>query len=283
MKWLDFLEKLKTFKKECASRVPGEEGKMQMQLNLNAGSLSTLLFAGAFDSMIERTIITYKDYHELCQQMKDALGSDAELPSAKKNESLGIADIDSEIKLNMWRYQANPLHKFSLDEHFRGFLEAEGFIKSNTSGKKMIFRRPAPDSDQMVEPKFRQREVEIWSSWKYVFENNQVFRHHSMYTEASGRKHYPDTKLGFLGMMQSVQARPLKDGRESFTFRLFLGGETTDEIRVWSNDQGFVPHAIRQYLKNGSVGVGIVNINKYNDKPSGSLREWIPAGKWEST
>jgi hypothetical protein len=273
MKWDDFLIKIKAFKETCG---PG-------QLNLNAGSLTTLLFAGGFDSMIDKRPLTYKDYHELCEALKQTIGSDAELPGAKKNEALGISDIDSDIKLNMWRYQANPLHRFSLTDHFKGFLEAEGFQKSNAIDKRLIFRRPAPESDSYVEPKLRQRAVEIWSSWKYVFENTAVFKHHSIWTEPSGYKHYPDTKLGFLGMIQGVQLRPLKDGRKSYTFRLFLGGETTDELRVWANEQGFVPHAIRQHLKNGSVGIGIIRISRYNDKPSGSLSEWIPAGKWEST
>lgn len=274
MKWTEFLDKIVAFKNYAAAR----------QLNLNAGSLTTLLFAGAFDSMIESpTVLTYKDYHQLCTNLKKALGSKAELPGAKKNEALGIEDIDSEIKLNMWRYQANPLHRFSLVDHFSGFMAAEGFEKANAIDKKLIFRRRAPESDADRSPKDRERAVEVWSSWRYVFENNQLFKHHSIWVDGSGRKIYPETKLGFLGMIQQVTLRPLKDGRESYTFRLFLGGETTDELRVWSNEQGFVPHAIRQHLKNGNVGVGICRISKYNDKPSGSLSEWIPAGKWEST
>ena len=275
MNWLEFLNKIKAFKTEYASK----------QLNLNAGSLTTLLFAGAFDTMIDHLPrpLTYQNYHALCSDLKKALGSKAALPKAKKTEALGIENIDSEIKLNMWRYQANPLHQFSLTDHFRGFMTSEGFQKTQGRDKRLIFRRPAPDTDETKHPKDQERAVEIWDSWRYVFENNAVFKRNSIWTDTSGKKCYPDVKLGFLGMIQDVTLRPLKDGRESYTFKLFLGGETTDDLRVWSNEQGFVPHAIRQHLKNGNVGIGICRINLYGEKPSGSLSEWIPAGKWELT
>lgn len=273
MNWSQLLEKIILFKQTC------ETG----QLNISAGGMTTLLYAGCFDSIIDLPKpIQWNTYKELTEQLKSALGSEAMLPKARKNEALGIADIDSDIKLNLWRYQANPIHKFSLAEHFKGFMQAEGFKKTSGYEKKMIFFRPEPDT-QSGSFRHRVKRLDIWDSWKYIFDNNAAFKAYSTSEDEFGNKKYPASDIGFLGMLQDVKEQTLKNGKQSFTFKLFLGGETTDEIRVWSNDQGVVPYAIRQHLKNGNVGVGIVRLQKYNDRPSGSLSEWIPAGKWQST
>lgn len=273
MQWQEFLNKISEFKEHY-------DGK---QLNLNAAGMVTLLFAGCFDEMIELPKpIKWDTYVKLSDDLKKALSSAAMLPKVKKNEALGIADIDSDIKLNLWRYQANPIHKFSLAEHFRGFMQAEGFKKTSGYEKKMIFFRPEP-ADQPGGFRHRIKRLDIWDSWKYIFDNNAAFKAYSMFEDQYGNKKYPDSDLGFLGMIQELQSRPLKNGKASYTFKLFLGGEVSDEIRVWSNEHGNVPHAIRQHLKNGNVGVAVCRVNKFNDRPSGSLNEWIPAGKWQST
>ena len=199
MNWTDFLAKVKLLKKDY------ETG----QIDLRAGSLLTLLFAGAFDTVLGRSNCTYLDYLALSDELLHALGSSAALPKAKKGSLIGIANIASELDLHLWRTQMNPTYTFDINALFEAFLLEKDFIKQ-PSHLEYEYRRRVKES---------RVEAFIFKNVNLVFDLER-YRNYFMQKQSTAL-------VGLMGIVQDYSVRLTKTGREMGTFKMFLGDQVS--------------------------------------------------------
>ena len=262
MIWNDFIQKIKDYRKTCAAG----------QVNLNAISLITLIYVGAFDSMID-TLPSLNIYRRMTKELMDALESTAKLPVAKKGEAYGIADIDSDLTLNMWRSQYNPLYSFDFSQYCHNVLDKKHFKKN----KPNILTYPHPNKIS-----YFSKDFDLWESWSFIFDHPECLKHYSP------PKNDPANRFrrapAFLGIVKTSELKLLKDGRESLVFTLFLGQEETGQIRVWPNKRSredidkdnIVDKRLRSLLKPGALGYAIVRLQDLNGYKSATLLQWVP-------
>lgn len=223
--WEEFLQQIKTLKKDYKAG----------QVDLRAGPLVTLLYAGAFDTMLGREP-TFTEYKGLSSELLTALGSKAALPKAKKGEILGIADIKATIDLHLWRSEMSPTYKFDIAALFEQFILSLRFLK--TTGD-LSYRRPALKNCG---------EILVFRNSKTVFENLRFFD----YVNQKGL----ERTVGIVGIVRDFQVRKTKAGREMGTFRMFLGDGSSDLIYIWPiRGEDFLPYVKTQFLKNGQSGI----------------------------
>jgi len=254
MIWEEFLEKIRTFKREYSSG----------QLKLNAGGLITLVYAGAFDSMMPCNP-TCEDYHRMVEEIKKALGSNAEKQKAKKGDMFGVADIKDEMTLDLWRNEVNPLHKFDLMQNLQGFLDGQAFKKNKHPLVPYVRQSPGRYGETV--------KTLLLNSWTGAFEDNQL---KSILLNKNNRYLY---NAAFVGMVSEAVIKPLKDGRESLVFKLHIATEQTGSIRVWPNDKGFVEYKYTSTIVPGNIGLLVANLDIWNDWRRGSLVDWVPVNK----
>ena len=115
MKWDDFLLHLKEAKKQ-----------KRKDIKLDVGTLTALLFSGAMDELFDEPL-SLEEYKERREEMAKALNSKAQLPKKKKTENIGLNEVSTDLKLNLWRIQANPLAGFSFVDYYSDYFKSLGY------------------------------------------------------------------------------------------------------------------------------------------------------------
>lgn len=203
-------------------------------IKLDVGTLSALLFAGAMDELLSETP-NYKLYITKRDEMAKVLKSKAALAKKKKNESIGLDDVDSDLKLNLWRMQANPLHHFSFARFFEGALKNRGFVL--TGGKNMIAEKIDNGTHH-----------QIWASCTSL-ENPQIKR---MLQIREKEAVYHFYLLGQVVERNHV-AGPNK---KRLSFNVFTGEDVSPRITMWPPyKQNDIAPVTLQSLQKGSIGL----------------------------
>jgi len=244
MQWDEFCATLKRAKKEKKIK------------SLSVPTIATLLFGGAFDSMlpadIPKTVENYKIWYD---QARIALASKASLAKKKKTESVGLADVDGPIALSLWRHQINPLSMFDIVPTCREDLKMYGFIDTNHKAYPM--KRQASETYRSP--------VLLTPYWTKVFQNSAALAAF----EAG------EYELGILGVITDVAIKTYADGaKERLVFRMFTGHEYTDEITVWPDRDGRITDHMRGSVQPLELGLAIVRPKAWNGRPGASLLRW---------
>ena len=239
LEWHDFLTNIKAYKK----------GYKAGQLRMDYGTLSTLLYAGAFDSMFGRDL-QLKDIEEAALNLKLALGSEAEPKEAKKNEMFGIADIDSQIRLLLWRNQNLPTTRFELARHFKNALTQLG-LRENIGNLNSPFKNDTQD---------------LWLSWNQVATDQRI---HRVYMQKEAPK-----KPSFVGMIEEVNPFTYGQEKEAIRFKLFTGIDYVPTV-IWPKGKNT---KIESYLKKDIIkkqyGLAVVRLASYHNEITASLYSW---------
>lgn len=262
MNWQDFLLKIRTYK---STKIQEEK--------LNASTAMRLIFAGAFDSMVEpdtlKPLNIVATYRRMCDELVAALKSSAKLPPAKPKELCGIADIHNEANLNSWRFTSNPLVTYDLAGKMERELDAIGYRK-HISGKSRpytVFK--LVDDLENGKDKSRDRGgpiTFILSSWKDVFEDEGIVKA----IESN------QVRVGILGVVTSQEAKPYGDNKVRIVLKLFTGVEDTDDIVIWPDrNSGQIEPLMRAIVPN-EHGIALISPKVWNGKYSASLVKWVP-------
>jgi hypothetical protein len=241
MLWNDFLANIKNFKTNFAAG----------QLRLDYGTLSTLLYAGAFNSMFQKEL-TLSEIEIAAKELKTALGSQAEPKEATKTELFGIADIDSEIRLLLWRNQALPTTKFNLAQYFKNALTQFGLREQ-----------------QNDDVPFTNAEKDLWLSWNKVIGDRRFYR-------AYMEKTFPK-RPAFVGMIEDVSSFSYESkgkNKEAMRFRLFTGVDTIPSVVIWPENDGRVHPAFKKAIIKKQYGIAELKLSEYKGEISPSLLQW---------
>jgi hypothetical protein len=235
MIWQEFLDLLKKCKKE----------KLQ---KIDAGSLSTLLYAGALNAIIGYDP-GYEELITKAEEIRHALKSEAQPKEAKKNELFGIVDIDSEVKLQLWRHQVTPLTSFYLYDFFQNALMHFNLCKM-------------PESSPFV---YANSSIHVWPSFKSIVDNPRVS---GFYLQQK-----PPQTAALVGMVESVTMHQTKAGKEFMKFNFFTGIDYLT-IMVWAEKNGKVHEQLRESIQPKSYGLAILRLNDYKGTISANLIQW---------
>lgn len=247
MLWQEFLQLLKTAKTTVETGV----------LNLDAGSLTTLLYSGAMNSLLPPSP-TVQDYSDYAQQIKDALGSKAAPKKASKTEDYGIQDISHEIILHLWRNQADPTYQFDWSHMLGQKIESEGFQRFTKKPSLLYIKRTDKGMRQ-----------DVWASWGHMMNEPRAV---TCYLYPKGGE-----TPAFIGSI--VESKAFKysgNTKEAMKVKVFTGADTTESITVWPSrgKDALTPHQ-KACLKEGAVGIAVVSLKMWNDRLSPSLVEWV--------
>lgn len=239
MKWQEFLTLVKTYKNECAAG----------QIKLDYGTLSTLLYQGALDSMFGGPL-SLPEIQAATAELKKALGSQAEPKEAKKTELWGIADIDSDVRLNLWRHQVCPTTTFCLASYFKNALTQLGYAQ-----------HPREDIP------FRSGEADIWTSWQKVIADPRVYRY---YLQRNAPRN-----PAFVGMVEKVSQFKYKNGeKEALRFDFFTGIDHLPSVVIWAERDGKVHDQLKEAVVPRAYGVAVVRLSEYKGEITASLLKW---------
>lgn len=240
--WQKFLSQIKTYKAECVTG----------QVRLDYGTLSTLLYQGAFDSLFGDEPLSLPQIQEAAAELKKALGSQAEPKEAKKTELWGIADIDSEVRLNLWRHQVCPTTTFCLAHYFKNALAQLGYSPVQDRGDSMPFR--SGDAD-------------LWVSWQKIISDPKV---HRFYMQK-----YPPRNPAFVGMVEKVTSFKYKDGtKEALRFDFFTGFDHLPSVVIWAERDGKVHDSLKEAIVPKAYGVAVVRLSEYKGEITATLVRW---------
>lgn len=239
MLWPEFLESIKDFKTNYASK----------QLRLDFGSLSKLLYAGAFASMFGKDL-NFEETQIAIEELRKALGSKAELGKAKKTELFGTSEIESDIRLLLWRNQVLPTTKFQLADYFKNAITQLGLRE--TGNENMPFSNNS---------------VDLWSSWNMVLSEAPVYR---FYMQKPAPKN-----IAFVGMIEEVTPFYYKEGtKEALRFKLFTGIDCIPSVVVWAERDGKVHPVLKKSLVKKAYGIAILRLQDYKGEVTSNLIEW---------
>lgn len=238
--WNDFLGAIKQYKGECVSG----------QIRLDYGTLSTLLYQGSLDSLFDKTL-TLPEIQQAAEELKKALGSQAAPKEAKATELWGIADIDSEVRLNLWRHQVCPTTSFSLAKYFHNALAQLGYS-------------PYSNREGLL---FRSAEADLWTAWHFVVSDPKV---HRFYMQKNAPRH-----TAFIGMVEKTSMFKYKDGtKEALRFDFFTGSDTVPGIVAWAERDGLVHDQIKEAVKPKAYGLAVVRLSEYKGEITATLLKW---------
>jgi hypothetical protein len=238
MQWIEFLENIKNYKTKFAAG----------QLRLDFGTLSKLLYAGAFASMFGKDL-SFEETIIAVAELKAALGSQAELGKATKTELFGTEDIDSQIRLLLWRNQALPTTRFQLANYFKNAIAQFGLRETGNENNP-----------------FSNNSVDLWTSWNTVINEPRINRFYMSKP--------PPKNPAFIGMIEDVSGFTYKGNKEALRFRLFTGIDCIPSVVVWAERDGKVHPALKKALIKKTYGLAIVKLGEYNGEITASLIEW---------
>lgn len=246
MTWIDFLDKIRALKKQG-----GKAG-------FNAGVVTRLIYAGAFNSML----VGNKDYldlpaHERCLRMTreavKAMKSNAKLPKASKTEPIGIVDIRNDAGLVLWRHIVNPLFQFNLSSLYKEHLrKTMGFMPSTTGDTRMIpMNLNLPDKPG----------CDLYARWEDV------------YAMPASMKSYQQgiRRCACMAIITKTDKMVMKNGRVALRV-YFFDGFREYEIKLWPpQGRDMYDQAKAAYLKPCAVGLLLIKPDVYNGSRTGSL------------
>jgi len=239
MLWNEFLDNIKNLKANFAAG----------QLRLDFGTLSKLLYAGAFASMFGKDL-NFEETQIAIDELRTALGSKAELSEAKKTELFGTQDIDSQIRLLLWRNQVLPTTRFQLASYFKNAITQFGLRE--TSNELMPFGNNS---------------IDLWTSWNILLSDPKYFR---FYQQKPAPKN-----PAFVGMIEEVSTFNYKEGKnEALRFKLFNGTDCIPSIVVWAERDGKVHPVLKKALVKKAYGLAILRLQEYRGETTCQLIEW---------
>jgi hypothetical protein len=239
MLWKEFLSNIKNYKANYATK----------QLKLDFGTLSKLVYAGAFASMFGKDL-NFEETQIAIEELRKALGSQAELSEAKKTELFGTKDLDSDVRLLLWRNQVLPTTKFKLADYFTNALTQLGLRATNDENMP-----------------FSNNSVDLWVSWNQVVSDPHIYRFYM-------QKPPPKT-IAFIGMIEDVATFPYKDGtKEALKFKLFTGIDCIPSVVVWAERDGAVHPALKKAIVKKAYGVAEIRLQEYHGEITASLNTW---------
>lgn len=254
MLWNEFLPLLKAAKKAEAG-----------QLNLDAGSLTAMLFSGQMDSMFT-TPPSAEEYFEYAEELKKAINSKAKAKEASKTEEYGIADITSATLLHLWRNQANPIYQFDwfsiLDSKIRQLAK---FIPTKNNPLIPYVRYNQTQTQR----------TDIWKSWQSLEDHPKALS--SYLVEGSGR--FP----AFVGVIVDQKIFSYReDTKNALKIKLYTGIDETEYITVWPpRGQNKITPQIKGRMAIGTVGIAALAVKMWNNRLSPALDEWVVLDKPE--
>lgn len=244
MNWGEFIQKIQRFKKEA-----GKTG-------LNAPGLIRLLYSGAFDEILPPEafkVPAHERYPVLATELLAAMGSKAKLPKKSGKELVGIDKIASTGHLMLWRHSTNPFVHYEITEFCKTFLKSQGFA-----------RPQYPDGD-ILWVKNSRTVIDIRKSWTELFNTT-----YALDSYQQGKK-----LLGVMGIVVKAEKRMYQTSKESLALTLFNGYEYVDSLRLWPGEDGKLNQAMVDKIEPYSMGLAIVKPKPWNDRPSGTVVNWI--------
>jgi hypothetical protein len=243
MKWNDFIASLKEAKKQKKNK------------GLSVSAISTLIFSGAMDSMIEDKP-GLAVYLRMFNEARSALGSKANLAKKKKTELMGLADVKTTIQLSLWRYQVNPLSSFDILEEYKDKLRMLGFLDTNNPGYPMKSNSEFLSNSPVV----------LSPYWRNIFTNPKAM---SAFEDGS-------FDLAIFGTIVDARVVPYDEGRKTrLLFKIFTGVENTDDITVWPGRTGKITESQIAGMSLLNNGCAIIKPKPWNGKPGAVLKKWV--------
>ena len=251
MLWNEFLNKLSDAK------------HAKLNKGLSVPAITTLIYSGAFDDSVQDLTPANRldTYLKMYQEVREALDSDAKLPSRKKGDVLRIADITGDITLALWRSQSNPLTDFDLlnsDNVTKWLKFHHGFEKHHHE----VVKWHIPSSE-----KYGKKPGHLIDKWSWVFENDYLY-------DAYSRR---DSKIDLMvfGVVIDPEIKIYQGYKERLAFKIFTGREYTDEITMWpDSEDGKISDVTKQMIVTGAVGLAVVKPSKFAGKKTGTIQKF---------
>lgn len=255
LKWEEFIKKLSQAKKEKKNK------------GLSVSSITNLIYSGAFDSMVEG-IKPIKEspllsYHQMYEEVKDALKSKASLPKATKTQIIGLSEVNTIAGLNFWRYESNPLHQFDMLKLAETSFKERGFEETNL--KQFRYSRNPADKDQRMEW--------VTDKWSEIFNMPK--------TGPRGAFWMALTKgvqgLVIVGVIAKSEIKTYSNGqKERLVVSVYNGRETVRDLVVWPDRKG--DGKISEYAKSTLRAPNFcmlwVRPSLWNEKKNGTIEKW---------
>lgn len=246
MLWNEFIEKVKTFKKEA-----GKTG-------LNAPSIIRLVYGGAFDEMLTPEMKiqpAHLRYADMCAEVLKAMGSKASLPKAGAKEFVGIKNINGIGHLMLWRFSTNPFVSYDVTDFCKGFLRSEGFERPQIPEGDITWVKPARGNQKL--------RIDVRYSWNDLFNKPR-----------SLESYQKDRLLAVVGIIVKAERKIYQGSKESMAITLFNGHEYIEGVRMWPGEGGKLNPLVTGQLKEFSLGMALIKPKAWNDRPSGSFIAW---------
>lgn len=254
--WDNFIDKLKEGKKI---------GKTK---GLSVPAITNLLFAGAFDDLIggddsNGYASKYQMYNRMFEDVKKALKSKASLPNKKKGEAIGLADVQSDLHLALWRQQVNPLSSFDLIGAYLPQLKLRGYERDSRPGTVAYKKKNSDDTVNFLLP-----------DWGYIFKYEGTPQWNAV-TSKQGMG-----RIVYLGIVSEVNTLRWANGtKEMIKFKIYIGKETTDEIVCWpEHDTGKIREYTKESLKPGLIALFRVKPTTYQGRRGANLIDFDVIG-----
>lgn len=253
--WLDFCQKLKEAKKNKTSK------------GISAGTLVRLIYAGAFDHMIDGEI-TLDIRNKMFFDVKQALVSVIDKPSAPKGEVIGIKDITNDLELDLWRHSVNPLIKFDfisrMNEFYSEKIKMVGFETNNKSNKEFEYDFPYVCEGGLTYFPLR---TGLIRSWNRVFDD----KYKNLYDMVRSKKF----GLALFGVVVSVKRTQTKNGKNRISVDFFNGEELIRDMTIWPNyHTGLFDEEMLHNMIYSPIGLISVIPNLWNGNKQAQIVGW---------
>ena len=268
MDWSEFVDKLEKAKKKSLNN------------GLSVPCIANLIYAGAFDSMLESQPVPGQylaTYGKMFEDVRHVLKSKAGLPKKTKTIPMGLDDIRNDIQLGLWRFLVNPMSKFDFTPFCRSQLEMRGFadipeyVKERIPGieKNYPMKHDGNTENQTV-PAYL---VNIWDD---VYES-RIHPNIPLYFRKT-HKNKPPARHGCLvGVVVDAKRVPYgKDGKRRLVIDFYNGYQLINGIVVWpdyrTNDLPRFTNSIRKM----SFGVLSLIPKSYKGRKTAQAVMWEP-------
>jgi len=256
MQWSEFLEKVKLSK------------KAKIDANLSTTCITSLIFAGAFDSMIDEDVPANGDiklYTQMYEDAKKALGSKAKMPTKSKIQLIGLDEVKNERQLGLWRFSANPMSKFDFSPYCKEWLARRGFCELSEMKKKAGYHRNFPlyheETDTFPYAGY------LINHWQGIFEND-----FELVTKAFLDKAY---MACLVGVVVSAEKVTMKSGKKRMKVDFYNGYGIIRGLNIWPTWGSDSMPKFTGSLKKMNFGMLVVSVNVYNGHNGGNIVDWM--------
>jgi hypothetical protein len=281
MKWDEFIKKLADAKKQKKTK------------GLSVPAITTLIFSGAFDDMMEplgsgrytkmtdNKIMTRSDkeaheivevcdrvsiYRIMYEDVKKALKSKASLPTKKKGDLVSLSDIKNDAQLQIWRHQVNPTISFSFVDSCLENMKTIGYERVDRGSIEAV-KKHTNDKKEVT------GETIVVGNWSKLPDDNN---HPVVRDLLHGRRN-----IGAVGVITNVKKQSYKnykgESQEMIKIELFNGYGYIKDLIVWPDRKtGKINEYLKENLKKDRLGIleMSVSINKKNGSRSFSIQNW---------